>query len=403
MAPNQSTAISINGGSADDASPDTVEVAAPELEVRFVPDDSGTAGTIELEGHQSVAVSGLEEFQLGALPPGADQVRIDLEVTDLAGNPIAEVRRGESFLLRAFAEDISAVPEAVFAAYLDVFYDARLVTVTGPIELGNFANGHSGDTRLDGLLDEVGGFGGLDATGANPTPVFSVRFRATTTGRMAFFADAADDSPRHDVLLFGQSEPISLDAISFGSVTIEIIPSPWQNLGNPLDANGDGTVSASDALALINELNHPIFIDENSKLPAEAPAPDAPFLDVNGDGFVTPVDVLEIINELNALPSAGEGESPLDALPLPATAAVRPSAARLSSANVSSDDVLALADGASWRTNLSGAAESRFGHGMPGEPPAREEELLQVWEDEFDELLSVLSSDSAISKQLSPI
>jgi len=68
---------------------------------------------------------------------------------------------------------------------------------------------------------------------------------------------------------------------------------PWFNWVQPLDVNGDGFVSPSDALAIINYLNSV----GASTLDVHASA--NPFLDVNNDSFLSPVDALYVINALN--------------------------------------------------------------------------------------------------------
>ena len=54
------------------------------------------------------------------------------------------------------------------------------------------------------------------------------------------------------------------------------------------DVNADGTVSARDALAVINRLNLPDLVDDAISL-----------LDVDGDGDVSAIDALRVINRLN--------------------------------------------------------------------------------------------------------
>ena len=65
---------------------------------------------------------------------------------------------------------------------------------------------------------------------------------------------------------------------------------------NPLDANNDDTVSAGDALVVINHMGQ-----ESLKAEGEsAPATFETFPDANGDDQVTASDALMIINSLNA-------------------------------------------------------------------------------------------------------
>jgi RHS repeat-associated protein len=71
---------------------------------------------------------------------------------------------------------------------------------------------------------------------------------------------------------------------------------PWHNNEEPLDVSDDSSISAVDALQVINELNrHGTY-----QLPTSRPRPLTwPFLDVYRDGFVSPRDALRVINHLN--------------------------------------------------------------------------------------------------------
>jgi hypothetical protein len=89
-------------------------------------------------------------------------------------------------------------------------------------------------------------------------------------------------------------------------------PQPFQNSGQPMDVNGDGTTSAIDALLVINELN----TRTARTLPTAINGTENMFglVDVNGNGSVEPMDALLIINILNAGAGAAQGEAaPLDA------------------------------------------------------------------------------------------
>ncbi len=73
----------------------------------------------------------------------------------------------------------------------------------------------------------------------------------------------------------------------------------WHNSSNPLDVNGDGLVTALDALIVINALN------SQGPGPLGSPPVGAhDYLDVTGTGSLSAIDALEIINELNSQASA---------------------------------------------------------------------------------------------------
>ena len=85
----------------------------------------------------------------------------------------------------------------------------------------------------------------------------------------------------------------------------------WQNLDNPFDVSGNGSVDAADVLILINYVNGASGITTLPSPPISPP----PYYDVNNDGRCTAFDVLLVINYINSHPvvsvstsSAGEGE-----------------------------------------------------------------------------------------------
>lgn len=104
-----------------------------------------------------------------------------------------------------------------------------------------------------------------------------------------------------------ESKPIHPDVRSV------LYATPWQNKINPLNVNptsykdnDEGSVTALDALLIINELNSV----GSHKLDSEVSlgGPDK-YLDVNGDEFVAPVDVVLVINYLNRNPLSADDRS----------------------------------------------------------------------------------------------
>jgi hypothetical protein len=90
----------------------------------------------------------------------------------------------------------------------------------------------------------------------------------------------------------GNVEPLHASA----DTTIVTTATPWQNPNNPLDVDGDGSVTPSDALAIINFLNAPGY---DPALPSNAAA-GANYLGVLGSDSVIPEDALQVIDYLNA-------------------------------------------------------------------------------------------------------
>jgi len=85
------------------------------------------------------------------------------------------------------------------------------------------------------------------------------------------------------------------------SIEVTLSPPPYQNKHWALDVDDDGSVTALDALLVINYLNS--FGIGPADTPPPAGSPN--FVDVNGDRFITPLDALIIINFLNDIQSQG--------------------------------------------------------------------------------------------------
>ena len=88
--------------------------------------------------------------------------------------------------------------------------------------------------------------------------------------------------------------------------------SPWQNLINKYDVNGDDSVDPLDVLTIINLINSRAGTSDSGKLPDFNPATPSQFsfLDVDADNSLSPLDVLQVINFINnrVVSLSGEGE-----------------------------------------------------------------------------------------------
>ncbi|TWU46166.1 Proprotein convertase P-domain protein [Rubripirellula tenax] len=87
-----------------------------------------------------------------------------------------------------------------------------------------------------------------------------------------------------------------------GNATIQAkVPHPWQNFLRASDISNDGTISARDALLIINELGFRRFSDDGTKNlddPFTLSTWPNIYFDQNGDDRVTALDALRVINEL---------------------------------------------------------------------------------------------------------
>ena len=161
-----------------------------------------------------------------------DLVAIRLAVTNTAGNPITTVNVGDTFQLRGYVQSIAAsADDGVYAAFLDVTFNASLASPSGLIEHGtNYTNGTSG-TILGGVMEEVGGLQGTTIT--NPAAehlLFQQVFTATGAGTLTFAGNSADVSPLHDTVLFDPPQIVATDKIDYGSISVQIQGAGVQDL-----------------------------------------------------------------------------------------------------------------------------------------------------------------------------
>jgi VCBS repeat-containing protein len=228
-------------------------------------------------------------------------VQFILRTFDTAGNEVVSIDPGDTFELRAFVQDIGA-GEGVFAAFLDVTYNAGLATPSGSIVHSvTYSAGPSGSTGAPGLIDEVGGTDGITPLGDAEFEVFRLEFTAANNdGLLVFSSDPAEDTIQHPVLVFGGNDNVFNEQILFGTTSLAIgAVAPLSGGGgtisnplNPFDVNGDTQVSPLDALLVINHING-------------THDGDGIFYDVNDDGLGSPIDALLVINEMaSATPSS---------------------------------------------------------------------------------------------------
>jgi hypothetical protein len=151
---------------------------------------------------------------------------------DGIGNPIDTVVVGEIFYLTLVTEDLRPDAEGVFAAYADVYYPTNSLTTVGSISYDEpYLNGRSGDLGELGLIDEWGAFAGLTPTNDGRYVVSRVPMRATKVGILVFGASPADQTPSHDVLLFGSEEVVAPEFIRYLASELLILE----------EAEGEGT------------------------------------------------------------------------------------------------------------------------------------------------------------------
>lgn len=177
----------------------------------------------------------------------AQVVEFRFDTTNLAGDHVDTVLVGEEFFLEIYTQHVSGfVSETnagVFAGYLDVAYDSSLASLAGAVvHSETYANVTSADLSVAGLLNNIGGISssgelgvGLDPTGRDEFLLVSVPFRADAVGTIAFVGSESLSYPQHDVLIYGENEPLLAKnddsgladlRLAFGSATLNVMAVP---------------------------------------------------------------------------------------------------------------------------------------------------------------------------------
>lgn len=214
-----------------------------------------------------------------------DMVRMRLEITDLAGNPVVALSPGEQFQLRGYAQDVrepSDDPQrGVFSVFYDVVYDPAVVEVDLVGRSIQYSQTYSNQNRpqqsivaQQGLLDDIGGIAGT-TTPLGPTEqlVFIAPFRAVGAGN-ASFSGNPEDSPFHEVLVFGTNDPVPEAEQDFVGDTAPIGVTPSASIGDVAVDEGDaGTTSATFTVTLSSAAVVPVTISYTTADDTGAPNP----------------------------------------------------------------------------------------------------------------------------------
>ncbi|MCY2990998.1 MAG: hypothetical protein NTY19_24445 [Planctomycetota bacterium] len=169
---------------------------------------------------------------VSAASDGGPIVRVRLQAADLSGNPITRIETGSPFLLQAYVQSLqgrqgAALSEiGVFAAYLDVTYDADLVATTARSRddvtfVGDYQNGRTGAFSTPGLLDEVGAFGGMAPRGTTERLLWSIPMQARQAG-LATWTPQQATAIGHELLVYGLDFAIPPKQVDYVSATLTI-------------------------------------------------------------------------------------------------------------------------------------------------------------------------------------
>ena len=230
----------------------------------------------------------------------------------LMGEAIEGIRPGDEFFIEVVAKDVRTFGEGVFAVAFDLPIPAANLELTGEVQLLGDWDQIGEDTLT--AIDEFHALENLiEHPGNASQPVVRFGVRAIAGGEVVLQLDPAERRGA-ELLLRGVDEVISPFEVDFGSLTLEI------DGVRPTDTDGNGTVTPTDALRVINFLGvfGSVAVDElDALMPGDSEGENLielaamRRLDVNADGQISARDALGVINELarSFTGTTGEGES----------------------------------------------------------------------------------------------
>lgn len=234
-------------------------------------------------------------------------VELGLRAVDQDGQPLDEIVEGDEFWLEFNAKDLREFGRGVFAAFFDLVVPTEHLVVTGPVEYGDGFVGLPGSEVTEGEIDELGALSNrIEAPGSERQEILRIGVRAVGAGEIVLEVDAADEKGTETLLRDRETE-VPRGDVRYTSLTLNIQPKPD---GNPLDADGSGDLTASDALVVINFLGRygttslddlaervRAVLGEGEQMSDQAIAEMRRY-DTNGSGEITALDALVIVNGL---------------------------------------------------------------------------------------------------------
>ncbi len=122
------------------------------------------------------------------------------EFVDSSGTAVEALQVGSTYKLNTYVQDTRSNPQGLFQAYLDVGFNANLITPVGAVTNSPIYNlTPLGSTSTPGLIDEVGG---IDTDRIRPVPggadllLFSIDVRADAAGTLNLSTSLPTFNPR---------------------------------------------------------------------------------------------------------------------------------------------------------------------------------------------------------------
>ena len=155
---------------------------------------------------------------------------------------------------------------------------------------------------INGISDGPGESGpvAIFVSSSNPSliPNPALTYVSPNASGSIAFAPVADKFGASEIVVLVQDQA-GLQTRQAFTVVVTPPARGYQNPINPLDVNGDGSVSPLDYLTVINLLN-----SRGASTSVLGLLGPPNYFDVDGDDLVTPLDALKIVDQLNASPSS---------------------------------------------------------------------------------------------------
>ena len=233
-------------------------------------------------------------------------VELGLRAVNEIGEVLSEIAVGDTFWLEFTASDLRETGIGVFAAFFDLIVPTENLVLTGPVEYGEGFQEIAQGGFSEGEVDDFGAIGEVAAPSNEPNQVLlRIQARATGVGNIVLQPEPADQRGT-ETLLRGIDDEIDPSRVRFNALTLSIV----NEVADPMDANGDGSLTPLDALVILNflgiygttELSD--LATRVSEVRGEAEMTDEALdrmrlLDTNQSGFISAVDALRVINAMN--------------------------------------------------------------------------------------------------------
>jgi hypothetical protein len=242
-------------------------------------------------------------------------VDLGLRAVDANGETLEQVTEGDHFWLEFNADDLRSDGLGVYAAFFDLIVPTENLVITGEVEYGPGFTRIAGGELHEGEVDDLGAIGGgIEAPGGERQQILRISVQAVGAGEITLQPGPAD-ARGTEALLRGRETEVPASRVRYSPLTFSIIEPPP---GEPLDADGNGILSAVDALVVINflgrygtttldQLAETVIGPGSEGEEAAAVGLDAMRrYDTSGNGIISPLDALVVINGLGRRTLADE-------------------------------------------------------------------------------------------------